>query len=220
MLVLKTDFMKPLLLALLVMPIMAACSMDHPTFVNQGKMTVEEKPYHTELSTADLNDKAGSAVASDYSYKGTGPLKVTVTYNPKSRYYNTAMKATNAAADFARMLKKNGVEDIQTDILPVHNSETSMTYISYTRYSASPAEGCGETIDEIDDYQKDAYRSYKLGCSVQTYMAQQMAKPADLLGRSDVHEETGARKHANNIEGYKSGATDINAVEAKSTTGN
>ncbi len=206
---LKLRFLIPAGLVLLL----PACSMDVPTTLTHNKAQVIEEMYRAETATAELDNEKLKWVASDYRDKGAGPISVTVTYNPKSKD-NTASRASGNAARIAAVLRKEGRTEVNTEILPIHNSDSSKTLLNYVSYRAEPPKGCNN-FEDIDDTVHEDYRKYELGCSTESYLAQQVARPADLLGRGAVREELGARKHANNLEGYKWGANLIEPEEVE-----
>ena len=193
------------------------CTLDAPTYMSQKKVEVTTRQERIEQETATLDDPALRQIAAYYADHGDGPVDIVVTYNPQSRD-NTARHATDSAAHMASVLHKEGVRDVKTDILPIHASDKSVTYVKYMSYEAQAPEGC-VGMEDINDIAHENYRDYQLGCSTETYLAKQIAKPKDLLGRTEVTEETDARKRANAVEAYK-WTTGSQPLEAESTSGN
>jgi len=179
----------------------SSCGYDAPTTLKQSRIEVHEETNNFDLETAELTDEALANIAHHYTYNGNGPIDVTVTYNPGDRR-NSAMAASDQVSRIVRALRKNDVEDIDTNILPITKQGVSKTYFSYTTYHAQMPEGCSNATD-IDDLSHENYRDYELGCGTMDYIAQQISKPKDLLGLNEITEETDSRKRSNVIEGNK-----------------
>lgn len=197
---------------------LGGCSMDMPTALSQKPAEVVQETKRIELNASEVDDQVLAGIAQDYLYSGDGPVDLTVTYNPASKT-NTAMMASDNVARMAAALKRNKVPVVRTDILPVSGAETSLALFRFAGYRAQMPSGC-TNFEDIDDKVHENFRAYQLGCSTESYIAQQVARPRDLLGRGDIQEETGARKHANNIEAYKWGANLLDDVEADTTSDN
>lgn len=191
----------PSMLSLVLIAGLSACSLHEPTFYSPRKVEVVESTGNLKLETSQIDKAALSGIASDYRSHGDGEILVTVTYNPSDRA-NSAMAATDNAAMMVRSLRENGVTNVKTDILPVVNSQQSMTHIQYTRYDARMPEGCTNMLDD-GDMESDAYRDYELSCTTNDYIARQVANPKDLLGRGHSQEPTDGRKRGNVVEGHK-----------------
>lgn len=193
---------------------LAACALDRPTWINQDKLEVVEDLYRAELATAAVDRKTIGDMANHYRRYGSGPVQVLVTYNPKNAN-NSAMQATDSAARIAAALAREGVKDVRTEILPVHESDFSQTHVSYISYRAQPSENCVHEGDISDDGMEN-FRDYSLGCSFDSYVAQQVYRPSDLLGRQG-NVETDAKKQLNNVEAYRWGTSLSGDVEADDT---
>ena len=180
---------------------LSACSLDSPTNLSQKKVEVIEDIRHIEAETSSFDDETLKAIAYHYNDHGEGNIDVVVTYNPASKS-NTAMKATDNAAHISAILRSHQVGHVKTEILPVHDDGASMTLMSYTTYRAQAPSGCGD-MDGIDDSSHENYRDYGLGCSTETYIARQVARPKDLLGRDGIVEEDDGRKRALVVEAFK-----------------
>ena len=127
---------------------LTACStLDGPTALSQKKVEVVEETFRAEFETATLDAAGLSQLAEHYSNHGEGPADIVVTYNPKVAG-NSAMKASDNVARIAAALRKQGVKNIKTEILPIHQSETSMTHISYVSYRAQAPRKLVKELDE------------------------------------------------------------------------
>lgn len=180
---------------------LAACSMSAPTFMSRKKIEVVEDVRHLNMETARLDKAALSDIAGEYLDHGDGPVHVTVTYDPAVRG-NTAMMATDNAARISSSLRRLNVGDVEAEILPVHGQAASTTLISYTNYTARAPGGCAN-FDTLDDNDPGNYRDYELGCSTETYIARQVARPQDLLGREGNENLEDGRKWGNVVEYHK-----------------
>lgn len=194
----------------------AACTLDHPTYYKKGQMEVHEKRYSGEYKARSLSDDQIAYLASEYYKAGSGDLAVTISYDPQSRT-NTARQAAETAADIATEFARNGVKTVKTDILPVVNSGESMAYVSFNYLEAHAPENCGR-MDAIDDNAHENFRDYELGCTTDTFLAQQVANPADLLGRA-VSQDSIGQRDTNVVAGHKAGAP-RQPLEGESTTDN
>lgn len=195
---------------------LTACSMDSPTFFSQKRVEVVEETYSGEFETAAVDKAILEGIGRHYLFHGEGPVNVVVTYNPKGKSGNTAMNASDAAARIASALHKHDIKDVKTDILPIHESDKSMTSIEYMMLRAQAPTGCS-LMEDVDDSRNENYRDYQLGCSTESFIAQQVAKPKDLLGRVSA-EEPDARIQANTVELYKGGADLSTEVESESAS--
>ncbi|MCB1783792.1 MAG: hypothetical protein KDI13_07315 [Alphaproteobacteria bacterium] len=198
------------LVALVALGVMAlplgACEMYAPGSITEQRMQVQESVFSEDMMLSDFSDAHVSALARHYTAHGDGGLDVTVTYDPRS-YRNTAMYATQGAAKIASDLRDAGVDDVRTNILPVQGQgDDAHVMVRYNSYTAKAPDGCG-TMPGFSDGRKLEYNpDYKLGCTVDTMIAKQVAHPKDLLGQGNVDETTEGRSAANIIEVYRSGA--------------
>lgn len=181
---------------------LSGCSFDSPTFYSQKKVEVSEEVRHIEAETTQLDKATLSAIATDYLEQGDGPLDIVVTYNPSARG-NSAMMASDNAARISQTLGHMNVNNVNIEILPIHHASVSKTLISYTAYTAHAPQGCTD-FAMIDDSAHENFRPYELGCSTETYLARQIARPQDLLGRDGDEGVEDGRKRANVVEAYKS----------------
>jgi type IV pilus biogenesis protein CpaD/CtpE len=184
---------------------LAACEMYAESHVNDRRMQVREERLVDEVPTARLNQDYVGRIAQDYSQNGRGAVDLTVTYDPTSKT-NTAMHAGDEAARLARTFRKEGMTDINTSVLPVRDQGAeSMTIIAYTSYQAAAPKNCGvmpgykDTVLEVDP-------SYKIGCTVESTFAQQIADPSDLLGDAELSTYRDGQATAFSVNGYRTGA--------------
>jgi len=132
-------FRKPLLVLMCSgAALLGGCSsysLYEPTAVNENKMQVLEADFDQAVLMRDVDTNFLSALANHHDRFGGSTMNVTVTYDPKS-YRNTAMNATNAMVESVATLRKFGITDINSSILPIHaQGDDSKFMISYTTLS-------------------------------------------------------------------------------------
>lgn len=183
---------------------LAGCEMHAPTTLNTEKMQVRQEPYFLDVPAHQADEGVAESVAHHYTRHADGPLRLSVTYDPKN-YRNTAMAATQKAADLARVLRKNGVGMVETDILPVSGQgDESQVLISYDSYTAHAPSGC-TTMPGTENTLIEPEEGYKLGCTIQTMMAKQIARPKDLEGQGAPGLNTDGRSATNIVDIVRSG---------------
>jgi len=199
----------------------SGCSQDQEGNIPPTLTRVEvHKDQQSELYTShDLTQARLEQIAVDYRENGDGgPLNVMVQYDPSSPQ-NTAMNATNHATLIAKGLRKAGVAEVQTEIMPILDvGHHSKTLISYNRYSAHAPEECETLMPGLDtttDWK--ANKKYTYGCSVESQIAKQIAKPSDLLGRDGFETPADGRRAGNIIELHRTG-TPNEPLEGESAT--
>jgi pilus biogenesis lipoprotein CpaD len=193
-----------LLFALVAMVGLTGCEMHHETYMTPNKMEVHETQFNAQASVSEMNEYYLVAVAQEYDKNGNGPVDLTVTYDPKSRT-NTAMRASANASRIGSVLRGNGVPEVNASILPVHASGgVSNALLSYSGYEVTPPKDCS-MIDGLEYNSVEANPDYKLGCSMNTVMAKQVARPKDLAGTKVDEPTTDGRRNANIIERYRVG---------------
>lgn len=184
---------------------LGACSMDSPSKVSptvraelyQDSFTIQEDAVAV---TPDMIAKIGG----HYRANGTGPVHVSVVYDPYSKA-NTAMKAADQSKRIATGLRQNGIADIRADTMPIQQSgDVSQAMISFATIIASAPSECGGATLGRTTTEIKALEEYQLGCSIETYMAKQIARPQDLLG-NDTMDNVDGRRSANVLENYQSG---------------
>jgi len=171
--------------------------------LTQNQAELYNDQFATEVATGSLSDGQLNGIARGYWSNGNGPMIVSVTFDPKSKT-NTAKKASGEALKLATALKHYGVKNIQYGTTAIEQTGAlSRTMISYDSVKARPPADCPEPLGmkfAENDYGDD----YKIGCSVETYTARQIARPADLAGNRVMDSNSG-RRDANLLEIYQSG---------------
>ncbi|MCC6597241.1 MAG: hypothetical protein IT559_00430 [Alphaproteobacteria bacterium] len=184
--------------------LLAGCTLSAPDHFTDNRLQVQEEQFSESIPVSQFDERSVEALAAHFAKHGDGPVELTVTYDPYSAKA-TARRADEEAVRIAQLLKKNGVEQIKADILPVMDSGDEMRALfSYTFYSALPPADC-EVMPGLQGRRIDAQADYKLGCTVDTLVARQIARPKDLLGQKTDGGLTDGRRAANIVERYRTG---------------
>ena len=178
--------------------LLGACQMNSPTWVNQNRVEVHGEQFTDTFETSKLNDGMLRAIGVNYYRYGNGTMNVVVGYDPKSKV-NTSAKAAREASRISSELKRNGVKDlsIQTVALP-GTGDGSLTTVTFPALVAKAPSRCG-TIPGYNSptavpMSAEEENHYELGCTVETLMAKQIARPGDLLGRPGFETNADGRR--------------------------
>ena len=190
-------------LLLSVVPVLSACSLYEDGHITPNRVQVEKEKFFQEIPVGDLDKNKVAGLAKYYDKHGDGPMALTIVYDPSSRS-STAMAASSEASRIIKDFRKNGVRDIKPGILPVNGRGDELTAIvSFVSYIALAPKDC-EVMPGVDDTDIRVEESYKLGCTIDTVLAKQIARPKDLVGRSDSGMSSG-RRGANVVDVYRTG---------------
>ncbi|MBP7721609.1 MAG: hypothetical protein KA155_03640 [Alphaproteobacteria bacterium] len=197
--------MKKILTLLPLVLAISACEMYSESVVSDRRLQVREENFNEQVPARRANSEYVAKVADDYGQSGNGPLELTITYDPQSKT-NTAMHANDEAVRLSQAFRKQGVKEILTSILPVREQGSeSMVVISYVSYQATAPANCGR-MTGFDGPILEHDPDYKLGCTVETVFARQIANPTHLLGESKAPAYSEGRAAANVIDPQRSGA--------------
>lgn len=188
--------------AIVMLSGLAGCSDDlRQSKLNDSPVKVHENIYKKRMRTSDIDDAQLRALSRDYRRHGGGGMTLGVSYNPASDD-NTAVKASNNGAELAETLRKNGVEQVNVDVLPVKKSgETSYTLIHFRRYTAEAPSNCAlmPGVGKIHTSTDKMGHNYQLGCTIDSLLARQVKRPRDLLGRERADDNYASGRRAGNI---------------------
>lgn len=192
--------------SLLTLPL-AGCDMYEEGHINTTKIQVQEEQYSDDVPVSEVNEAYIDELASRFYKHGGGQMDVTVTYDPHSKS-NTAMRAGDKAANIISALRAAGVNDLKGGVLPVNDQgDAAHLLVSFSSYTAHAPEGCDEATGlGSRSKEADLNPDYKIGCSVQTLMAKQVARPSDLLGKDNDDHLTDGRAASNIVDTYRVGA--------------
>ena len=191
-------------LVLAVSTLFVSGCMYEPDHFTTSRVQVEEKPYSETLSSSQFDAGAAEAMAQQYRKHGDGPLELVIAYDPKSPHA-TAMSAADEAARLGKLLRQNGVQDVKASIMPVADGGDEMKALfSYNAVNALAPKDC-TLMRGVDTRTIEAEKEYKLGCTVETMYARQIARPKDLKGQGVNEPTTDGRRASNIVEGYRTG---------------
>ena len=115
------------------------------------------------------------------------------------------MHASAMAADLSKEMRKLGVTSVSSGILPVKDAGSQMNaMISYTAYNAHAPKDCS-SMSGLKDNDLKVEADYKLGCTIDTVFAKQIARPKDLKGVETPASTFDGRRLTNSVERYRSG---------------
>ncbi len=197
----KSKFILPLCMTVILL---SGCEMYSESVVSDRRVQVREEKLTQQVATASFDSEAIASMIYNYTKSGSGPVDVTVTYDPESKT-NTAMRAGDEAARISRTMRKEGASEIVTGILPVREQgAVSQTIISFSAYQAVAPRNCG-IMPGMEESSVDHDPDYRLGCSVETVFAKQIANPSDLLGGARPSSASDGRVNTNVVEAYRMG---------------
>lgn len=186
---------------LLVLPLLllTGCGDDFelPSVVAERRAEVATGTFNQTYSAALVDNNFLKQISDSYNRYGAGPLYVTTTYDPKGGS-DTGGEATRISARVHNYLKQHGVNEVQSDTLPTPNAGPDhQIIIRYGTITAQAPEGCGVMPGYTNRGATTRDTTYGYGCTVETLLAQQVARPADLAGRDPGNVTSdGARQTA------------------------
>ncbi|MES2729108.1 MAG: CpaD family pilus assembly lipoprotein [Pseudomonadota bacterium] len=177
---------------------LTACgaSFEMPTVMSERRAELATSTHNQSYAESQITDGFLQQMAQYYARYGAGVVGATVTYDPSVS--DSPRDANRLAARISNTLKANGVAEVMTETLPIPNSGREMhALLKFGTITAKGPRDCG---------QMPAYtgtggattnnETYKYGCTVETLMAQQVMRPADLAGRAPTAASDGARQTA------------------------
>lgn len=185
--------------------------------LTENRIQVEETQFSEKMNVADFDQTFARGLGHYYRQSGDGTVDFTVLYDPKS-HHNTAMHASQEASRIATLMREEGISDVNANILPVNElGSEAQVLVSFASYSAHGPKDCG-SMPGYKNTDIGFQEDYKLGCTVESVFARQVARPKDLLGNDDAGVTTDGRRAANIGEIYRSGAPN-QPLEGQSASG-
>lgn len=178
---------------------LGACDLDIKSRLSESPMELHEDMAQKLLLTQEVDNATLESEAYAHQRYGSDTMRVTVTYNPSSKT-ETALWASQKVGEFAAKLRRKGVKDLHTDIMPVSDASPSRTILSYTAVTAHPPSDCVPYGPEGEPPEED----YLFGCTIKSNFARQIYRPSDFV--TPVSRQTGdGRRQSKVVEGYRSG---------------
>lgn len=187
----KTATMTVLVLSL---GLLTACDMYAPPVISTQRVGLDTGQMVQGWPTVSVDQALVRMVAEEYHRYGDGPLEILVTYDPRSAR-NTAMHASDAAAHISRLFSHEGITAVKSEIMPIHaQGQVSQTYMQFASIEARAPLDCGLLPGMEDRETRPLGAEYGYGCTVETLLSRQIARPADLKGREgpgtgDAHRQ-------------------------------
>ena len=187
-----------------VLMFVAGCSekLSTPSIVSNERVELHSETVMGHMPYEEVDEITLVTLAHGYKKYGTGPLELTMTYDPGS---NGSIGPTISAALKAvqESLARKGVLNVKTDAIPAAG-EPQTLIVSYDAVTAHAPANCG-VMPGLEDKTTTRFISdYRLGCGIETMLAKQIARPADLRG-TGVVGPTDGRRGAIVVEGYRVG---------------
>jgi type IV pilus biogenesis protein CpaD/CtpE len=194
--------MQKIILALSSVLLLSGCTslVESDTWVNQaGRAQVSEDQFTDAFDTAKLDAGMIHAIGNYYERFGNGTMNVVVSYDPKSNI-NTRSKAEHALSVLQSGLAQNGARDVKGALSAMNGSgDVSTTLVSFPALAASAPQGCGMMPgykDPSQDIPNDTNikPTYGYGCTIETLLAKQVARPSDLMGKQGFETNGDGRR--------------------------
>lgn len=208
---------------LMAAPLFAACSTAQfePSEASFDRVELSRGNFEKEIAMADMTPAYLESMAEDWQRHGDGAMLVTVLYDPHARV-NGPINAGKQAARLAESLRARGVS-VETTTLPVvGRGEVLSAFVSYPQTTARAPESCG-TMPGLEGTgtnlgntgQNDGYR---VGCGIETILAKQISRPADLRGVDGLPGPSDGRRVYQKLGAYRAGVEN-KPLEGESASG-
>jgi pilus assembly protein CpaD len=189
-------------LLLCILPFLAVltgCALEEPTWVNSSRVEVHEEGFTDQFETGSLDAATLRAIGVNYYRYGNGPMDVAISYDPQRA--DAASRAEAEATRIRSALTRQGVRNLRLTTTPVSGlGNASTTLVSFPALTARPPSDCGlmpgyaDAQTKVGTHATGPSQGYKIGCTVESLMAQQIARPGDLLGRPGFETDADARR--------------------------
>ncbi len=164
--------------------------------MSERRAELATSTHNQSYPAAQMTDGFLQQMAQYYARYGAGPMAAAVTYDPKSSG-DAALEASRLAAKINNTLKANGVPEVMTETLPTPGTGQDMqVLLKFGTITAQAPSGCGQMPAYGGTGATTNNEAYRYGCTVETLMAQQVMRPADLAGRAPTALSDGARQTA------------------------
>lgn len=199
--IMKKQILTLSFLALAVL--VSACTQNTPSMMNVSPVELSNETNIQQIPVEDITPATIQGLANHYKRFSDGrALDLTMTFDPKAKDF-TAMKAVNTVKDIQKRMKYNGVYNIQVQTMPVPEGRPALI-ASYNTVSAHAPSDCDPMPGLLDNKTDREIGDYKFGCGIETLIARQIHRPADLQGNAVLDSAEG-RREAAVIDGYSAG---------------
>ena len=192
---------------------LSACEMATKNQTLSTPVHVQERVSQIVIPTHQINSHNVFDQAEAYKRNGVGVFEVRVTYNPSSTQ-NDSTWARQKANSIGRKLKKAGVDNVISDILPVKNLTTSQAIMRYKSYHAKAPDICSDKT--MDSSRHDVNNDYLIGCTMSDLFAKQIYRSTDLLDQTPPVSSQNADRAAAELDFYRLGGRN-EPLETEST---
>ncbi len=186
----------------LLLPVLAcACApQSTPSMVNTEKPRLVADTTMQQIPVSSVTDGYLFNLARDYERYGTDAMHLSLGYDPKSKNYG-AMKAFSDLADIKTKLREKGVRNITAEAVKMEGGAPTLM-VSYDGVMAAAPAGCRNMPGFDDGMTTRELGDYRFGCSIDTMLAKQIYRPADLAGNA-AEDPDNARRGVNIVDHYR-----------------
>ncbi len=180
---------------------LSACSRQStPSMMNTSLPRVIPETKIDQIAVEDVTDGYLYKVSQNYERYATDTLMMTISYDPKSKEYDS-MRAFQDLARFKQSFAKMGIHSVRAEALK-SEGVTPTLMIAYDAVSAKAPDGCRNMPGFDDGLTTSEIGDYRFGCSINTMLANQIYKPSDLRGNA-ASDAIDGRRAANSVEYYR-----------------
>lgn len=208
-----------LMVGLVALTLLAACEMTAPSHINASPIRVTAQTYSETMPATAFTPETAKLIGKDFRMQGQGPVDVTVVYGLNG----TDKKAMSDARRIGALLEQQGVGPVTLSTLPVNEKGRGYDLmLTFKRVKAHPPADCGghpaDDRAQISGNDNGRFESYRYGCGIDSYVAQQVARPRDLLGSDQMDSPDGSH-YGNILKDYRDGkpAKDLKGQTASET---
>lgn len=178
--------------------------LDTPSNISQDRVELHSGLWTQTLPAGDLNDTSITTISGEYLRYGASPLVLDLAY-PKGGKTESSF-AYQQVTSLANRFRDQGLENVSIRLSPVDpdSPAAGAVTIAYAVQTAHAPLSCG-TMAGLDGRAPKEDPNYKFGCSIETMLARQIARPADLSGRTGLPGEGDAERQANVTTPYRIG---------------
>lgn len=177
---------------LLSLTALTACGpQSTQSMVNTTRVTVAPETMMQQIEVSQISDGYLQGVAEKYKRYGTSTLQLTLGYDDTAKNY-TAVNAFGDLANVKSRLGKMGIKSVVAETAKIGKGEKPVLWLTFDGVTAQAPEGC-TTMPGVDHNTTRFMGQYKFGCSIDTLVADQIYRPADLKGNSYMEPGSGRR---------------------------